>query len=88
MAADGETRVAAPEVPVPVTTREIVSPPAVNERFVLDTAAVAGAKRTVMVAVAPDPPRLNGLPDTMLNGGLTDALPETGELRAFDTVKV
>jgi hypothetical protein len=38
---------------------------------------VVGVKRTVTVAVAPAVARLNGLPEAMVNGAATDAVPVT-----------
>ena len=74
-------------VPVPVASREMVSPPAVKVTFVLTVADAVGVKRTVTAWVAPEPPRVNGLPDTMLKGAEADALPETVPPRVFCTVK-
>src|SRR6266851_3686678 len=74
-------------VPVPVAGREIVSPSAVKLTFVLTVADAVGVKRTVTAWVAPEPPRVNGLPDTMLKGAEADTLPETVPPRVFCTVK-
>src|SRR2546422_28358 len=74
-------------VRVPVAGREIVSPSAVKLRFVLTVADAVGVKRTVTAWVAPEPPRVNGLPDTMLKGAEADTLPETVPPRVFCTVK-
>jgi hypothetical protein len=74
-------------VPVPVASREMVSPSAVKVTFALTVADAVGVKRTVTVWVAPEPPRVNGLPDTMLKGAEVDALPVTVPPRVFWTVK-
>src|SRR2546426_253473 len=74
-------------VPVPVASREMMSPSAVKVTFVLTVADAVGVKRTVTAWVAPKPPRVNGLPDTMLKGPEADALPETVPPRVFCTVK-
>jgi len=74
-------------VPVPVAGREIVSPSAVKLTVVLTVADAVGVKRTVTAWVAPEPPRVNGLPDTMLKGAEADTLPETVPPRVFCTVK-
>src|SRR6266850_2369084 len=71
------------ETPMPVTSRESVSPSAVRLTFVLAVAAVVGANRTVTAWVAPSPTRVNGLPDTMLKGAGTDAVPVTVPLRVL-----
>jgi hypothetical protein len=74
-------------IPVPVRSREMVSPSAVKVTFVFTVADVVGVKRTVTAWVAPKPPRVNGLPDTMLKGAEADALPEIVPPRVFCTVK-
>jgi hypothetical protein len=74
--------------PIPVTSREIASPSALKLTLVFTVAEVVGVKRTVTVWVAPNPARLNGLPDTMLKGAEVDAVPETVPPRVFCTVKV
>jgi hypothetical protein len=79
---------AVPSVPVPDTPREIGSPSAVKVTFAVEVAAVVGLKRTVTVWVAFSPTRLNGLPDTMLKGAGTDAVPDTVPPTVFCTVKV
>src|SRR5437667_5342956 len=48
------------DTPVPVTSREIVSPSAVKLMFVLAATVVVGVNPTVTVAVAPVPTRVNG----------------------------
>jgi hypothetical protein len=74
--------------PVPVASRESVSPSAVKLTLVLAAAALVGVKRTVTVWVAPVPVRVKGLPETMLNGAATEAVPVTVPLRMPWTVKV
>jgi len=68
--------------------RVTVSPSAVTVRFVLEVAALVGAKRTVTDCVAPAPVRVNEPPDTTLKGALTDAVPVTVPPRVFWIVKV
>src|SRR6266850_1600189 len=63
------------DTPVPVTSRDTVSPSAVKPTFVLASAVLVGVKRTVTVAVAPLPTRVKGLPETMLKGAGTEAAP-------------
>jgi hypothetical protein len=75
-------------VPVPVTSRETLSPSALKLTFTPAVADVVGLKRTVTVWVAPNPPRVNELPDTTLNGAEANAVPETVPPRVFETVKV
>jgi hypothetical protein len=53
---------------VPVTIRDCRSPFAVKTTAVLVATVLVGVKRTVTVAVAPVPPRVKGLPDSMLKG--------------------
>jgi len=55
---------------------------------VLAAAVVVGVNRTVTVAAAPDPTSVNGLPETMLNGADTDAVPVIVPLRVLCTVNV
>jgi hypothetical protein len=76
------------ETPVPVTSLETVSPSAVKLTLVLAAAVLVGVKRTVTVAVAPEPTRVKGLPETMLNGAGTEAAPVTVPVRRFWTVKL
>ena len=76
------------DTPVLDTSRESVSPFAVKLTLALAAVVFVGAKRTVTVWVAPAPTRVNGLPETMLNGAATDAVPVTVPVRAFWTVKV
>src|SRR5438445_3340336 len=84
-----ETVRAGPVVPpVPVTNRVSVSPSALKLTFVLDSTALIGVKRTVTVAVAPAPTRVNGLPETMVNGAGTEAVPVMVPERVLWTVKV
>jgi len=74
------------EKPIPVTEREVPSPSAVKLTFVVDVTSAVGVKRTV-TSVVPDPARVNALPDTMVKGAETDAVPETVPVRMFCTVK-
>ena len=74
--------------PMPDTTRETVSPLEVKVTFAVAVAVVVGVKRTVTVWVVFIPTTVNGLPDTMLNGAGTDAVPDTVPPTAFCTVKV
>jgi hypothetical protein len=77
-------------VPRPLTIREMVSPSAVKLTFAVAVAAAVGVKRTT-TAWLPPTARVNGLPETMLKGAGTDAVPETVPPAAgswFDTVKV
>jgi len=71
------------DTPVPVTRRDTVSPSAVKLTFVLAAVVLVGANRTVTVAVAPDPTRVKGLPETMLNGAPTEAAPVIVPLRVL-----
>ena len=75
--------------PVPVTIAETL-PPSVAEKLMLalTVADTVGLKRTVTAWVAPNPTRVNGLPETTLKGAEIDALPETVPPPVFDTVKV
>jgi len=79
--------VSAPE-PFPVTMSETVLPPAERVRVVLTVVVVTGVNRTFMAWLAPTPPSVNGLPDTILKGAPTDAAPETVPPPVFDTVTV
>jgi hypothetical protein len=74
--------------PVPVASRESVSPSAVKLTLVLAAAVLVGVKRTVTVWVAPVPVRVKGLPETMLNGAATEAVPVTVPVRVPWIVKV
>jgi len=76
------------DAPVPLTSRETVSPSAVKLTLVLASAVLVGVKRTVIVAVAPEPTRVKGLPEAMLNGAATEAVPVTVPVRVLVTVKV
>jgi hypothetical protein len=71
------------DTPVPVTSRDTVSPSAVKLTFVLASAVLVGVNRTVTVAVAPLPTRVKGLPETMLNGAGTEAVPVTVPMRVL-----
>ena len=73
---------------VPVTSREMAPPFAVKLTFALTVAGTVGLKRTVTTWVAPAPTRLNGLPETTLNGAEAAAVPETVPPPVFCTVKV
>jgi len=75
-------------VPVPLTRRVKLSPSALKLTLVDAVASVVGVKRTVTACVDPRPPRLKGLPDTILNGGEAVTDPETTPPRVFCTVKV
>jgi len=72
----------------PVTILVTVSPFPVKLAVTLTVVVVVGVKRTVTDCFAPAPARLNGLPDTIENGGGTDALPDTVPPAVLDTVKV
>jgi predicted transporter len=74
-------------VPVPVTIRERVSPSAAKLTFVVAVADVVGVKRTITAWLAPAPTRVNGLPETILNGAEVDTVPDTVPPPVFDTVK-
>ena len=65
------------DTPVPVTSRDIVSPSAVKLTLVLVVVVLVGVNRTVTVAVAPVPTRVKGLPEAMLKGAGTEAVPVT-----------
>ena len=73
--------------PAPSKVLESVTPLAVTLRFALAVVFVTGVNRTVTAWVAPVPVRVNGLPDTTLNGAATAALPESVPPPVFDTVK-
>jgi len=75
-------------VPLPDTIREIVSPPAAKFTFAVAVAVEVGLKRTVTVWVAFSPTKLNGLPETILKGAGTDAVPDTVPPTVFCTVRV
>jgi len=79
--------VSAPPLPVPVASREVVSPSAAKLMFTLAVAAVVGLKRTVTVWLAPNPARLNEPPETMLKGAEVETVPDTVPPAEFDTVK-
>jgi hypothetical protein len=78
----------APAAPLPVATRETVSPFDVKVTFAVVVTVVVGLKRTVTVWVVFSPTRVKGLPDTMLNGAETEAVPDTVPPAMFFTVKV
>src|SRR5437879_379890 len=75
-------------MPRPVTSRDSASPSAVKLTLVLAAAVLVGANRTVTVAVEPEPTRVKGLPETMLNGAPTEAVPVTVPARVLWTVNV
>src|SRR5207237_5724910 len=77
-----------PTRPVPVTPREMLPPPAVNVTLVAVVTPVSGVNRTVTVAVAPAPTRLNEPPESTLNGAATVAVPDTVPPPVFWTVNV
>jgi len=76
------------DTPVPVTRRDCVSPSAVKLTLVLAAVVLVGVNRTVTVAVAPDPTSVKGLPETMLNGAPTEAVPVMVPVRVLWTVNV
>jgi hypothetical protein len=76
------------DVPVPVTSRDCISPSAVKLMLVLAAVVLVGVNRTVTVAVAPDPTSVKGLPETMVNGAPTEAVPVTVPPRVLWTVIV
>jgi len=80
--------VSAVPTPRPVTTPLMVPPFAVKLRVALTVVVVVGVKRTFTGCVVPVPVIENGLPDTIVNGRGTDALPETVPPEVFDTVYV
>ena len=73
--------------PVPETPRESVSPLETKVTFPVAVAVVVGVKRTVTVWVVFSPTTVKGLPDTMLKGAETDAVPDTVPPTVFCTVK-
>jgi hypothetical protein len=74
--------------PKPETTRETVSPLELKVTFAVAVAVVVGVKRTVTVWVVFIPTTVNELPDTMLKGAGTDAVPDTVPPTVFCTVKL
>src|SRR5262245_57374170 len=76
------------DTPVPLTSRDSVSPSAVKLTLVLAAVALVGANRTVTVAVAPVPTRVKELPETMLKGADAEAVPVTVPVRVLWTVKI
>jgi hypothetical protein len=62
-------------VPVPVTSRDCISPFTVKLTLVLAATVLVGVNRTVTVAVAPIPSRVKGLPESMRKGAGTEAVP-------------
>jgi hypothetical protein len=73
-------------VPEPVTTRLTVTPLATKLTVVLTVPVVAGVKRTVTVALAPE--SVNGLPEKIVNGGATTAVPDTVPPDGLEIVNV
>jgi hypothetical protein len=65
------------DTPVPVTSREIVSPAAAKLTLTLWGVVFVGVKRTVTVAVAPEVASVKGLPETIVKGAGTEAVPVT-----------
>ena len=76
------------DAPVPVTSLDNVSPSAVKLTLALAAVVLVGVNFTVMVAVAPALVSVNGLPETMLNGAATDAVPVIVPPRVLCTVNV
>jgi hypothetical protein len=70
----------------PLTGR-VASPPPVKLTLALSVPSAAGLYRTTTSALWPAP-ILYGLPDTMLNGAVTLALPDKVPPPVFSTVKV
>src|SRR5439155_13134505 len=77
-----------PTRPVPVMPREMLPPPAVNVTLVAVRTAVSGVNRTVTVAVAPAPTRLNEPPETTVKGADVVTVPDTVPPSVFCTVNV
>ena len=75
-------------VPMPVTSRDCLSPFAVKLTLVFAAAVLVGVNLTVTVAVAPVPTKVKGLPETMLKGAGTEAVPVTVPVRVLWMVKV
>jgi len=80
--------VSAAVVPMPVTSRDCVSPFAVKLTLVLAAAVLVGVNRTVTAAVAPVPRSVKGLPESMLKGAGTEAVPVVVPVWVLCTVKV
>ena len=76
------------DAPVPVTSLDNVSPSAVKLTLALAAVVLVGVNVTVMVAVAPELVSVNGLPETMLKGAATDAVPVIVPPRVLCTVNV
>jgi hypothetical protein len=74
------------DTPVPVMSRETVSPFAVKLTLALASVVFVGVKRTVTVAAAPTVASEKGLPETMVKGAGTEAVPVT-PARVLVTVK-
>ena len=80
--------VAAAVMPMPVTSRDCVSPFAVKLTFVLAAAALVGVNLTVTAAVAPVPRSVKGLPESMLKGAGTEAVTVMVSVLVFRTMKI
>src|SRR4029453_10710795 len=72
---------------MPPPSRDCVSPFPVNVTLVLATAVLFGVNRTVTAAVAPVP-SVKGLPESMLKGAGTEAVPAMVPVPVLRTVKV
>ena len=66
----------------------MLPPPAVNVTLVAVRTAVSGVNRTVTVAVAPAPTRLNEPPETTVKGADVVTVPDTVPPSVFCTVNV
>lgn len=75
-------------VPMPVTSLDKVWPLLVKMTLALAAAVVVGVNLTVTVAVAPVPTRVYGLPESILKGAGTKAVPVKVALLVLWTVKV
>jgi hypothetical protein len=74
---EGESKLAAPgtlSVPAPVTSGEALPPLEVKFTFRTKLSTIVGLKPTVAVRLSPAP-RVNELPETMLNGAEVEAVP-------------
>jgi hypothetical protein len=71
-----------------MTTLVMLPPFAVKVAVALTVVGVVGVKRIVTACVAPTPVSVNGLPDTIVNGGATAALPDTVPPAVLETVNV
>jgi len=73
---------------MPVTSLDQVWPLLAKMTLALAAAVVVGVNRTVTVAIASGPPRVNGLPESILKGAGTEAVPVEVPLLILRTVKV